>query len=138
MQSFAGRTRPANAVALIEHVATACYELGYLMPEVAPALAYVIWAQWHENDAPRVFRALGHRIKREMLAERRILPQTVLTDEAWTAMTAEGRNIGPIQAYNRTVRKAADLWLNEYKLRNPRWIFAFRRSQEGRLDASTA
>jgi len=53
-------------------------------------------------------------------------------------MTEAGREAGPVQAYNRTVRDAADRWLSEYKLRNPRWIFAFRRSQEVRLDVSAA
>jgi hypothetical protein len=56
--------------------------MGYLTADVAPGMAYVIWAQWLENDAPVVFRGLGHRIKREMLVERGILPQTVLTHEA--------------------------------------------------------
>lgn len=130
MQSSGGRTRPAEPAHLVPYVERACSELGYLGPAITLGLAYVMWAQWHEDDAPQVFRALGHRIKREVLVERGILPQTVLTYEAWDAMTDAGREAGPVQAYNRTVRKAANLWLDDYKVRNPRWVFAFKRAQE--------
>jgi hypothetical protein len=130
MQSSGGRTRPSGPVELIPYVERACSKLGYLTANVVPGMAYVIWAQWHENDAPVVFRGLGHRIKRDVLVERGILPQTVLTHEAWAAMTEVGRAVGPTQAYMRTIRKASGLWLEDYKLRNPRWWVAFKRAQE--------
>ena len=59
MQSSGGRTRPSGPVELIPYVEWAYSELGYLTVDVAPGMAYVIWAQWHENDAPVVFRGLG-------------------------------------------------------------------------------
>ncbi len=130
MQSSGGRTRPAGPGEMIPYVDRACSELGYLNAAVTPGLAYVIWAQWHEDDAPQVFRALGHRIKREVLVERGILPQTVLTHEAWAAMTDAGRAVGPVQTYIQTIRRASGLWLEDYKVRNPRWVFAFKRAQE--------
>jgi hypothetical protein len=138
MQSSGGRTRPVGPGELIPYVDRACSELGYLKPDVAPGLAYVIWAQWHDDNAPQVFRALGHPIKREVLVERGILPQTVLTHEAWDAMTEAGRAVGPVQSYIRTIRRASNLWLEDYKVRNPRWVFAFRRAQESAVAAPAA
>jgi hypothetical protein len=138
MQSSGGRTRPTGPSEMIPYVDRACLELGYLHAAVAPGLAYVIWAQWHEDDAPQVFRALGHRVKREVLVERGVLPQTVLTHEAWDALTEAGRAVGPVQAYIRTIRRASSLWLEDYKIRNPRWVFAFKRAQEPVVAAPAA
>jgi hypothetical protein len=138
MQGSGGRTRPARPGELIPYVGRASSELGYLNAAVAPGLAYVIWAQWHDDDAPHVFRALGHRINREVLVEQGILPQTVLTQEAWNAMTDAGRAVGPVQAYIRTIRRASSLWLEDYKIRDPRWVFAFKRAQESAGAADVA
>jgi len=130
MQMSGGRTRPSRAVELIPYVERACSELGYVKEDVSAGMAYVIWAQWHQNDAPLVFRSLGHRIKREILIERGILPQTVLTHEAWDALTEAGRRVGPTQSYIQTMRQASNLWLDNYKARNPRWWLAHKRAQE--------
>ena len=137
MQGWGGRTRPADAQALVDDVRAACRELGYIEESIAAPLAYVMWGHWHANDAPVVFRAIGRRIKREVLVARGILPQTVLTDEAWAAMTEEGRRVGPVQAYQRTATQASARWLDGYKRRNPRWLFAFRRAQEAPSEAAT-
>jgi hypothetical protein len=130
MQGWAGRTRPSDAAALTPYVARASRELGYLDPTAAPAVAYVMWAHWHTNDAPQVFRSLGQRMKGDALVAQGILPQTVLTHEAWAVMTAAGRKLGPVQAFSKTMQHAARLWLEDYKVRNPRWMYAFRRSEE--------
>lgn len=132
MQSGGGSTRPAQPHDLVPYIEAACVELGYLRAGIAPGLAYVMWAQWHEDDAPQVFRSLGHRIKREVLVARGILPQTVLTNEAWEWMTEAGRQVGPVSAYIHSIRLASGLWLNDYKERNPRWWLARRRAQEDR------
>jgi hypothetical protein len=136
VQSSGGKTRPADLAALYEHDISACRKLDYLHPAVAPALAYVMRVHWHDDNAQTVFRSIGHRIKRGVLVQRGILPQTVLTHEAWADMTGRGRAVGPVQAYNQTIRHASHLWLECYQLRNPRWILARPRAQEIQADSA--
>jgi hypothetical protein len=46
--------------------------------------------------------------------ERGILPPTVLTHEAWDALTEAGRAVGPVQTYIRTIRRASGLWFEAF------------------------